>query len=167
MSHNPKKFSEPFNSIYSTLKILSYRKLKLVDEYLLEGIEIVLFIEDEHRLLVIKGIDRAEAQWTIAVGNQYGIACDARRALVAIRECLDIRQQHKCKKCFFEDAFLAVYQVAGIMHSLTNLEFIVQWMVVGTCNTHTPMTDASVNRKFLRQQLVDILDVAGQKGDNE
>ena len=131
------------------LKILSYCELKLVDEYLLEGIEIVLFIEDEHRLLVIKGIDRAEAQWTIAVGNQYGIACDARRALVAIRECLDIRQQHKCKKCFFEDAFLAVYQVAGIMHSLTNLEFIVQWMVVSTCNTHTPMTDASVNRKFL------------------
>jgi len=30
-----------------SLKIFSYRKLKLVDEYLLEGIEIVLFEENK------------------------------------------------------------------------------------------------------------------------
>ena len=38
------------------LKILLYRKLKLVDEDLLEGIEIVLLVEDKHRLLVIDRI---------------------------------------------------------------------------------------------------------------
>ena len=51
------------------LKILSYRKLKLVDEDLLEGIEVVLLVENEHRLLVVNGIDGAETQWAIAVGN--------------------------------------------------------------------------------------------------
>ena len=38
------------------LKILLYRKLELVDEDLLEGIEIVLLIEDKHRLLVVDRI---------------------------------------------------------------------------------------------------------------
>ena len=38
------------------LKILLYRKLELVDEDLLEGIEIVLLVEDEHRLLVVNRI---------------------------------------------------------------------------------------------------------------
>ena len=72
------------------LKIFSYCKLKLVDEDLLEGIEIVLLVENEHSLLVVNGINRAETQRTIAVGNQYGVAGDASRALVAIRKCLDI-----------------------------------------------------------------------------
>ena len=38
------------------LKILLYRKLELVDEDLLEGIEVVLLIENEHRLLVVDRI---------------------------------------------------------------------------------------------------------------
>ena len=50
------------------LKVLSYRKLKLVDEDLLESIEIVLLVEYKHRLLVVDRINRAEAQRTIAVG---------------------------------------------------------------------------------------------------
>ena len=63
-----KEFAD--NIIYAlTLKILSYRKLKLVDEDLLEGIEVVLLVENEHRLLVVNGIDGAETQWAIAVGN--------------------------------------------------------------------------------------------------
>ena len=126
------------------LEILSYRELKLVDEDLLEGIEVVLLVENEHRLLVVNGIDRAETQWAIAVGNQDGIAGDASCTFVTIRESLDIRQEHKCQKCFLEDVFLAVYQVASIVHSLTNLEFIIQWVVVGSCDTHTTMADTSI-----------------------
>jgi hypothetical protein len=51
------------------LKVLSYCKLKLVDEDLLEGIEIVLLVENKHSLFVVDRIDRAEAQWAIAVSN--------------------------------------------------------------------------------------------------
>ena len=67
------------------LKILLHRKVKLVDENLLEGIQVVLFIEDEHCLLVVDGVNRAETQRTIAVGYQNGIAGDTGRALVAVR----------------------------------------------------------------------------------
>ena len=80
-------------------KILSYGELKLVDEDLLEGIEIILLVENKHRVLVVKWIDRAKAQRAIAVGNQYGIAGDAGCAFVAIGECLNIRQEHKCQQC--------------------------------------------------------------------
>ena len=38
------------------LKILLYRKLELVDEDLLEGIEVVLLVEDKHSFLVINRI---------------------------------------------------------------------------------------------------------------
>ena len=39
------------------LKVLSYCKLKLVDEDLLEGIEIVLLVENEHSFLIVDRID--------------------------------------------------------------------------------------------------------------
>ena len=38
---------------YYSLKILSYRKFKLVNENLLEGIEVVLLVKDKHCLLVV------------------------------------------------------------------------------------------------------------------
>ena len=133
------------------LKILSYRKLKLVNEDLLEGIEIILFVEDKHGLLVVNGIYRAEAQRAITVGYQNGITGDACRTFVAIREWLDIRQKHKRQKCFLEDVFLAVYQVASITHGFTNLEFIIQRMVVGAGDTHTTMTNTSIYREFLSE----------------
>ena len=72
------------------LKIFSYCKLKLVDEDLLEGIEIVLLVENEHSLLVVNGINRAETQRTIAIGYQDGITGNAGRSLITIRECLYI-----------------------------------------------------------------------------
>ena len=78
-----------------SLKILSYRELELVDENLFEGIDIVLLVEDKHGLLVIDRINRAETQRTVAVRNQDGIAGNASRTFVTIRECLDIRQEYK------------------------------------------------------------------------
>lgn len=42
-------------------KILSNSKFELVDENLLESIDIVLLVENEHRLLVVNRIDRPEA----------------------------------------------------------------------------------------------------------
>ena len=128
-----------------SLKILSYRKLKLVDEDLLEGINAILFVEDKHCFLVVDGIYRAETQRAIAVGDQDGVTRNASRAFVAIRECLDIRQQHKRQKRFLENVFLTIYQVASVMHGLTNLEFIIQWVIIGTCDSHTTVTDSSVN----------------------
>lgn len=56
------------------LKILSYRELKLVNENLFEGIQIILLIEYKHGLLVVNRIYRAKTQRTITIGYQYGIA---------------------------------------------------------------------------------------------
>ena len=72
------------------LKIGLHRKAELVDENLLEGREVVLLIEQEHRLLVVDAPDRAERDGAIAVGYQYGIARDAGNALVAVVECLNV-----------------------------------------------------------------------------
>ena len=55
------------------LKILPYGELELLHEDLLESIEVVLFVEDEHGFLVVDGVDRAEAQRAVAVGYQDGI----------------------------------------------------------------------------------------------
>ena len=44
------------------LKILSYRELKLVNENLFEGIQIILLIEYKHGLLVVNRIYRAKTQ---------------------------------------------------------------------------------------------------------
>ena len=66
-------------------KRLPHRKVKLVDENLLEGIQIVLLVEDKHCLLVVDGVNRTETQRTVAVGYQNGIAGNAGRALVAVR----------------------------------------------------------------------------------
>ena len=35
------------------LKILFYRKLKLVDEYLFKGIQIILLVEDKHSFFIV------------------------------------------------------------------------------------------------------------------
>jgi hypothetical protein len=129
----------------STLKVLPYGKVKLVDENLLEGIQIVLLIEDEHCLLIVYGVNRPKTQWTVAVGNQNGITGDASRALIAVRERLDIRQEYKCEKRLFKNVLFIVDQVACIMYGLTNLEFIIQGMIIGARDAHTSMTDPSVD----------------------
>ena len=54
--------------------------------------KIVLFIEDEHRFLIVDGTHRAKTQGTVPISNQNGIACDASCALIAIGECLNIRK---------------------------------------------------------------------------
>ena len=48
------------------LKILSYRELKLVNENLFEGIQIILLIEYKHGLLVVNRIYRAKTQRKIS-----------------------------------------------------------------------------------------------------
>ena len=48
----------------SQSKILPHGKVKLVDEYLLEGIQIVLLVEDKHGLLVVDRVNRTETQRT-------------------------------------------------------------------------------------------------------
>ena len=73
-----------------SLKVFSYGKFKLFDEYFLESIKVVLLVKDKHGLLVINRVNRTETQWTITIGYQDGIAGDAGCALVAIRESLDI-----------------------------------------------------------------------------
>ena len=67
-------------------EILPHSKLKLLDENLLEGVEVVLLVEDKHGFLVVDGINRAKTQRTIAVGNQDGIACDACCTFIIFRE---------------------------------------------------------------------------------
>ena len=113
----------------SQSKILPHGKVKLVDEYLLEGIQTVLLVEDKHCLLVVDGVNRTETQRTVAVGYQNGVAGDAGRAFVAVRKCLDIRQEHQRQQRLLEYVLTAVYQVAGIMQGLANLKLIVQWMI--------------------------------------
>ena len=125
-----------------------------------EGIDIVLFVENKHRLLVIDGIHRAETQRAIAVGYQYGIAGNTCCALIAVGKGLDIRQQHQRQKCFLEDVFFAVDEVAGVAQGLTYLELIIQRMVIGAGDADSTVAYASVNRKLLGEQLVDILNVA-------
>ena len=53
-----------------SLKVFSYGKFKLFDEYFLESIKVVLFVKDEHSLLVINRINRTKTKWTIAIGYQ-------------------------------------------------------------------------------------------------
>lgn len=68
----------------SQLKILSHRKLILLDEYLFEGVDVVLLVEDEHGLFVVYGVNAAETQRTVAVGDEYGVAGDAGGTLVTV-----------------------------------------------------------------------------------
>ena len=53
-----------------SLKVFSYGKFKLFDEYFLESIKVVLFVKDEHSLLVINRINRTKTKWTIAISYQ-------------------------------------------------------------------------------------------------
>ena len=79
-------FSTGLVELSSQSKILPHGKVKLVDEYLLEGIQTVLLVEDKHCLLVVDGVNRTETQRTVAVGYQNGVAGDAGRAFVAVRK---------------------------------------------------------------------------------
>ena len=45
------------SALPSSLEILPYRKLILIDEDLLESIKVVLLIEDKHGFLVVNRID--------------------------------------------------------------------------------------------------------------
>ena len=135
----------PCQPVWFGLEIGLDSETELIDEYLLEGIKVVLLIEDKHRLLIVDRINRAETQRAVSIGYQNGIAGDTGCALVAIGECLNIRQEHKCEQSLFKDVLLTVYQVASILQSLSDLEFIIQRMIVGTRNTHTTVTDPSVN----------------------
>ena len=72
------------------LKILFYRELKLVDEYLFESIQIILLVENKHGLFIVNRIYGAETQRAIAIGYQYSIAGDSGGSFIAIRERLDI-----------------------------------------------------------------------------
>ena len=56
-----------------SLKVFSYGKFKLFDEYFLESIKVVLFVKDEHSLLVINRINRTKTKWTIAISYQITI----------------------------------------------------------------------------------------------
>ena len=65
-------------------EVFTYCKLILFDEDLLECVDAVLLIENQHGFLVVIGIDRAETQSAIAIGCQDSIRRDTRCTLVAI-----------------------------------------------------------------------------------
>jgi hypothetical protein len=73
-----------------TLEVFPHSKVKLVNENLFESIQIILLVEDEHCLLVVDGVNRAETQRAVAIGYQDGITGDASRTLVSIGKSLDI-----------------------------------------------------------------------------
>ena len=52
------------------LEKLSHGKLKLVDEYPLKSMEIVLFVENKHRLFVINSVNSAETQVPFAISSR-------------------------------------------------------------------------------------------------
>ena len=77
-------FHLPSYIFHQPSKVLPHSKIELVDENLLEGIQIVLLVKDEHCLLVVDGVNRTETQRTVAVGYQNGITGNTSRTLVAV-----------------------------------------------------------------------------------
>ena len=73
------------------LEILSDSKFKLINKYLLECVETILLIKNEHCFFIVNRVHRPETQRTITIGYQYGIAGDTCRAFVFYSIC-------KCKK---------------------------------------------------------------------
>jgi len=68
-STNLESFLIRIASCFTGLKVLPHGKFKLVDENLLEGIQVILLVEDEHRLLVIDGVNRTETQRTVILNR--------------------------------------------------------------------------------------------------
>ena len=93
---------------YSCLEICFDCKQELIDEYLLECGDIVLFVEHEHCFLVVNGIDRTERDGAIAICYKDGIACYACCSFVAIGECLNIREEHQSEDSFLKYIFLPI-----------------------------------------------------------
>ena len=48
-----------------------------------------------------------EGDWVILIRNQDGIAGDAGRPLVSIREGLDVGKEYQGQKCFLENVLLS------------------------------------------------------------
>lgn len=51
-----------------------------------------------------------EVDWAILVRNQDGIAGDAGRPLVSVREGLDVGKEYQGQMCFLENVLLPVYE---------------------------------------------------------
>ena len=74
------------------LKILADGELVLADKDLLECVEVVLLVENQHRFLVVYRVQRTERNRAIAIGYQQRIARDAGGALVPIHKRLNITE---------------------------------------------------------------------------
>ena len=72
------------------LEVFLHSKVKLLNENLFESIQIILLAENEHCLLVVDGVNRAETQRAVAISYQDSIAGDTSCTLVSIGKSLDI-----------------------------------------------------------------------------
>ena len=72
------------------LKILAHRMPELLQEQLFEVADIILLVEQDNALLVLDFIHAPVGEGAVVVGQQYGIAEDARSPLVSIFKGLDV-----------------------------------------------------------------------------
>ena len=80
----------PFPFTIFFLEVFLHSKVKLLNENLFESIQIILLVENEHCLLVVDGVNRAETQRAVAISYQDSIAGDTSCTLVSIGKSLDI-----------------------------------------------------------------------------
>lgn len=81
-----------FFSMIRELKIRFHGKTKLVNENLLEGRNVVLFVKQKHGLFVIYAVHRAERDGAMVFGNKDGVARNSCNALIAVIKRLNIRK---------------------------------------------------------------------------
>lgn len=134
-------------------------KLELGYENLLERMQIVLFVEYQHRFFVVDGINRSKGNGTIAIGNEQSIAGNARGTLVAIRKRLDVTQQKQGQKRFLKNIVAVVYQFAARLQRFANLKSIVQRMIFRARDANAAMANATVNGQILDEQRMNILNM--------
>ena len=130
---------------YPKLEIGFHGESELFDKNTFEGCDAVLFIKQQHGFLIVYGVHGAERQRTISGRYQHGIADDTGRALIAVVERLDIRDQQEQEQCFLENGLPAVDQSACFIQSLPYLKLVIQRTVIRTRYTHTPYPDIAVN----------------------
>ncbi len=94
----------------------------------------------------------------MVVVQEYGIAHDSGRALVAVVEGLDVGKQHQYQQCLLKNVGLAIHQVAGIRECFPDLEFVFERQVVRARNTDPPPPDVPIHPKIFDEDAVDIFD---------
>ena len=135
--------------LFSHSKIFPNREGDLLEEHLLECRDVILLIEEKQRRPIVVRCDGTERERTAAMGNQHRVRHEAARALVAIHERLNVRNQQKRQQSLLVRIRLAVDEPAHIVDRLANLRLDFQRTVIRTRNADTDMSQVPVDTQAL------------------